>query len=70
MKLRGDRCQCSGCNRYFNSTHAFDKHRTGKHGADRRCMNESEMSELGMFLGADGFWRGSRRPDFNVSEGM
>ena len=29
MKLTGDRNQCQACKEYFNSTHAFDKHRTG-----------------------------------------
>lgn len=60
--LRGDRNQCQGCKRYFNSTHAFDKHRTGDHGKDRRCMTEAEMLAKGMVLGDDGFWRGSAMP--------
>lgn len=62
MKLTGDRNQCQGCKRYFNSSHAFDKHRTGEHGKDRRCMSDSEMFGRGMVLGADGFWRGSAMP--------
>ena len=62
MKLSGDRNQCQGCKRHFNSTHAFDKHRTGAHGKDRRCMSEAEMTAIGMVLGADGFWRGSAMP--------
>lgn len=59
--LRGDRNQCSGCDQYFNSTHAFEKHRHGDFGIDRRCMTVGEMTAKGMFLGDDGFWRGSRR---------
>lgn len=62
MKLRGDRNQCQGCKAYFNSTHAFEKHRTGDHGKDRRCMTAQEMEAKGMVLGADGFWRGSAMP--------
>lgn len=62
MNLRGDRNQCQGCKAYFNSTHAFDKHRTGEHGIDRRCMTVDEMKARGMVLGADGFWRGSAMP--------
>ena len=58
-KLNGDRNQCQGCKEYFNSTHAFDKHRTGEHGKSRRCLSSEEMALNGMFLGPDGFWRGS-----------
>lgn len=58
--LRGDRNQCGSCNEYFNSTHAFEKHRHGDFGIDRRCMTPFEMTERGMFVGGDGFWRGSR----------
>jgi hypothetical protein len=28
-KLTGDRCKCGACGLYFNSTFAFDAHRTG-----------------------------------------
>lgn len=44
--------------RYFNSNGAFDKHRTGKHGVNRRCMTEQEMLEKGMLINKDGFWIG------------
>ena len=57
MKLTGDRNQCQGCKAYFNSTKAFDKHRVGKHGADRRCLSETEMARVGMVLRNDGYWR-------------
>lgn len=59
--LRGDRNQCGSCGEYFNSTHAFEKHRIGDFGKDRRCMSIGEMVAKGMFLGEDRFWRGSRR---------
>jgi len=62
--LRGDRNQCPGCNEYFNSTAAFDKHRTGEHKNNgRRCMSSVEMTAKGMFVGSDGFWRGSAMPE-------
>lgn len=60
--LRGDRNQCQGCKAYFNSTHAFEKHRVGEHGKDRRCLNADEMRAKGMVLGDDEFWRGSAMP--------
>jgi len=54
--LANDRNQCQSCKGYFNSVTAFDKHRKGKHGVDRRCLNEEEMLGLGMSLNKDGFW--------------
>ena len=63
MKLTGDRNQCQGCKKYFNSTHAFDKHRAGEHeGGHRYCLTADAMRAKGMVLGADGFWRGSEMP--------
>ena len=61
--LHGDRNQCTGCGCYFNSTRAFDLHRVGSHGVDRRCRTADEMRERGMVLGSDGFWRGSAMPE-------
>lgn len=54
--LGASRNQCPGCGLYFNSNKAFDKHRTGKHGVDRRCMTEQEMLNKGMCLNDAGFW--------------
>ena len=48
MKLTSDRNQCQGCKAYFNSATAFDKHRFGQHGVDRRCLTEPEMLAKGM----------------------
>ena len=56
MRLTGNRNQCQGCKQYFNSTTAFDKHRTGEHGVDRRCMTPEEMTALGMLVNHAGFW--------------
>ena len=67
MKLTGDRNQCQGCKQYFNSTAAFEKHRVGEHGKDRRCLNPDEMQARGMVLRDDGFWRGSAMPEKFVS---
>jgi len=62
MKLSGDRNQCQGCKEYFNSTFAFDKHRTGEHGKDRRCLTTAEMTAKGMDKNAAGFWISSAMP--------
>lgn len=56
MRLTSQRNQCQGCKQYFNSNTAFEKHRTGKHGVDRRCMTPDEMTALGMLVNDAGFW--------------
>lgn len=56
MKLTGSRNQCQGCKQYFNSTTAFDMHRTGEHGVNRRCRTPEEMTALGMLINHAGFW--------------
>lgn len=63
MRLTGDRNQCQGCKAYFNSTAAFDKHRAGQHGVDRRCLTEAEMLAKGMAQNSGGFWVGSPMGD-------
>ena len=67
MKLSGDRNQCQGCKGYFNSSFAFDKHRRGEHGIDRRCLTGSEMRAKGMDTNAAGFWISAAMPEAVVS---
>lgn len=56
-KLTGDRNQCPTCSELFNSTTAFDKHRTGAYEPDeRRCLSVAEMQARG-FTRPDGYWR-------------
>jgi len=62
MRLTGDRNQCQGCKQYFNSTAAFDKHRTGDFGGGRRCLTDNEMLAKGMDRNSAGFWVGSLMP--------
>jgi hypothetical protein len=52
MKLNGNRCKCGGCDRYFNSVHAFDRHRSGKP-AERVCL---DPESLGMVLNSSRAW--------------
>ena len=55
--LTGDKNQCAGCSEYFNSSLAFEKHRTGEHKDNgRRCLTAAEMMAKGMALNAKGFW--------------
>ena len=56
MKLTGSRNQCQACKQYFNSNPAFEKHRVGKHGVDRRCRTTQEMTAKGMLINHAGFW--------------
>ena len=56
MNLKGQRNQCRGCDQYFNSNKAFDKHRRGQPGHDRRCLTPEEMLAKGMSLNIYGFW--------------
>lgn len=62
MKLTGQRNQCPACDKYFNSNLAFDMHRTGKHGVDRRCRTSEEMTAKGMSVNAHGFWVSESMP--------
>jgi hypothetical protein len=66
MKISGDRNQCQGCKEFFNSSAAFDKHRTGAFGSpmgdgtymmhSRRCRTVAEMEAAGMAKNSSGFW--------------
>ena len=60
--LHGDRNQCPTCGELFNSTRAFDSHRTGDFTA-RRCLSVSEMEAKGMVRGGGGFWVRSAMSD-------
>src|SRR6202020_1599788 len=57
LTLRGDHGQCAACREYFNSTYAFDAHRTGRYTPmERRCLSPDEMRSKGMSLSSTGFW--------------
>jgi hypothetical protein len=56
MKLGHSRNQCGACSEYFNSTSAFEMHRTGVIGVNRRCMTPQEMEAKKMSKNTDGFW--------------
>jgi len=64
MRLTGSRNQCQSCKQYFNSNTAFDKHRTGAHGVNRRCRTTEEMTALGMLVNTAGFWITEKRNDY------
>jgi hypothetical protein len=56
MKLGNSRCQCIGCDEYFNSVAAFDKHRVEGICETRRCMTSKELLSSGLTKNKDGFW--------------
>lgn len=61
LKLRGDRNQCPTCREYFNSTHAFERHRTGSFTErTRRCLSLKEMKLKGMSKNEAGYWISSK----------
>jgi len=64
MKVSHTKCQCTECKHFFKSTFAFDKHRAGTHGADRRCMSEDEMRAKGMDRNQAGYWISAKREVF------
>ncbi len=54
LSLTGDRNQCRVCTEYFNSTHAFDKHRR-----NGKCLTRAEMTRRGMTMINGGYWVGA-----------
>lgn len=67
MKLTGDRCQCSACGEFFNSTFAFDKHRLGDYGM-RRCRTPDVMEAIGMSRNVKGLWVTSKYADSAIAQ--
>jgi hypothetical protein len=63
-KLAGDHNQCPGCGKFFNSTAAFDKHRTGAYETGRRCLSAKEMTAKGMALNAGNWWVTAVNPGY------
>jgi hypothetical protein len=62
-RLTGDRNQCGACRQYFNSTNAFDKHRTGEFNGNRTCLSTDEMLARGFGKTSDGFWLAPIMPE-------
>ena len=48
IKYNSEVNQCPTCGEVFESIYAFDYHRTGKVGVNRRCLTISEMLGKGM----------------------
>ncbi len=63
MRLTGQKNQCPGCDQYFNSNIAFERHRVGEFGRNRRCRTPEEMIAKGMCLNKEGFWITERMPE-------
>jgi hypothetical protein len=66
MPLTGSDCQCSVCNRIFKGERAFDAHRKGKIGVDRRCVNPETV---GLHLNARNRWA-FPAPTYSISEAI
>lgn len=61
--LTGDHCRCAACGEHFNSTAAFDMHRIGKPGVDRRCRTPDAMRAAGMAVNRTGWWVTNLQPE-------
>ena len=67
-KLTGKRCQCPGCGEYFSTVSNFDRHRKGKHGVDRHCV---DPVSVGLVLGeshGSTFWRMPGRSEIEAGQ--
>lgn len=65
MTLTNDHNQCPTCSEYFNSTRAFDTHRTGTYDPpQRRCFSVLEMEAKGMSKNSYGFWIRRSNPKY------
>lgn len=60
-KLTGNRCQCPNCGEYFSTVSNFDKHRKGKHGVDRHCVDPASVGLVIAESAGGTFWRGPGR---------
>lgn len=69
LPFNTDICQCSVCGEVFNSTFAFDYHRTGDY-TDRRCLTTEEMRDKGMVKNHRDRWiSAAYSPDELLGEG-
>ena len=67
-KVGSSRNQCRGCGQYFKSNTAFEAHRTGKYGEDRRCKPTEEIIASGYRLNKDRYWAGEPRPEIETND--
>lgn len=51
--------ECVGCESLFLGVPAFDSHRVGRHGIDRRCATPDEMRAAGLGQDDRGVWVGA-----------
>ena len=63
IKYKSENNQCPSCGEMFRSIFAFDKHRTGRIGVNRRCMSVVEMQHCGMSINENGLWVSSSMPE-------
>ena len=61
LKNGGDDNQCMACGEGFLSTEAFDRHRAGRYGKNRHCLDREGMFKAGL-VRDDGFWRSWNPP--------
>lgn len=57
MKLTGNRCRCPRCGSYFSTVSNFDRHRKGKHGVDRHCVEPATVGLVATDMGGELLWK-------------
>ena len=68
LPIGTDKCRCTVCGLYLNSSHAFEKHRVGY--PERRCRTVEELLLLGWSTNATGHWITAKRPAGSVTCGV
>ena len=64
-KMTGEACKCTVCFEVFQTERGFDKHRIGRHGIDRKCLDGDGMRKIGMVINSYGRW-GTRAYDKSI----
>lgn len=53
-----ERAQCPSCKEVFSTTSNFDKHRKGKHGVDRHCVDPEMVGLVIVNTKTGSVWKG------------
>src|SRR5450432_2455359 len=64
LPFGSDKCRCSACHEYFNSSSAFAKHRQGDYSGpqSRYCLTAEQMAAKGWSRNATGHWITAKKP--------
>ncbi len=54
--LTGRRCQCPTCKEVFSTVANFDRHRKGRYGKDRHCVNPADVGMVIRHIANGSIW--------------